>query len=97
MFQHSTHGLPYFRGGSFRGTRGGGGHNISYAGGFRGPSSASTRGINRWEAFSGQGQTKAEAQTSPNPNPPESAFAPELRSPSEPDTNVAKPEGLPQI
>lgn len=79
VLQYSTRGSPYSRGGFFRGTaRGrGGGHNVNRGTAFRGASSAPTRGINRWEAFSGQSQIQAEAQASNNPRQLESPFAPE--------------------
>ncbi|KAJ7746892.1 P-loop containing nucleoside triphosphate hydrolase protein [Mycena maculata] len=92
--QHPTRGLPYSRGGSFRWTRGrGGGHYTG--GGFGSGSSAATRGMNRWEAFSGQSQKPV---APPSPRQSESGFAPgaELVA-AEHNGNSADPDGLPKV
>ncbi|KAJ7453979.1 P-loop containing nucleoside triphosphate hydrolase protein [Mycena galericulata] len=59
VFQHSTRGSPYPRGGSFRATRGrGGGHNVNYTGPFRGTGGAPPRGVNRWMHSPGKAKSR---------------------------------------
>ncbi|KAJ7695099.1 P-loop containing nucleoside triphosphate hydrolase protein [Mycena rosella] len=85
--QPSTRGSPYSRGGGFRGTRGrGGGHHGAY----RGAGSAPARGMNRWGAFSGQGQIQNEPPTfnsqTQHESVPESQSVADSGSPPEPNT-----------
>ncbi|KAJ7460609.1 P-loop containing nucleoside triphosphate hydrolase protein [Mycena latifolia] len=76
VYQTSTWGSPYSRGGSFRGTRGRGGHNVNHTG-YSGVSSASAHGVNRWEAFSGQSHIRTEPQLSKGLAQSEAALTPE--------------------